>query len=373
MEVETPIGVIGIRGTTVGVQIATIGGRTSIANLTNPDTGGTGSFTFSNDAGQALFSLAIHFLEVRSATTDPGVPSISSGQDVLAFFGPALNTAIQIQRPIRQRQNDEEPGEQDPTSDQEGQLEGDPLQAVQDANLTQEQIDALLSEAPIETAAGPQTGSGDRPQSGGSSFASGLQPPSAANPIEIFNSNVENQIQGSAGGTGVLNIEIAVDGGDSLVVNGITEFAGAIFVSFLGGHIPTAGDVLDFIIAQDIIDGGVQIGGVNYFGGLLGIQLAEGTARFVAVNGGGDSFVDPYEIIVGENSAGSPFIDAGQAIASRYLSVGEEASGNGTFVPTNGSFLSIEGASFIGNAGSGEPQSAAEPRPTSKTRPARVW
>ena len=37
IDVETPVGTIGIRGTTVGVQIATFGGFTRISNLTNPD------------------------------------------------------------------------------------------------------------------------------------------------------------------------------------------------------------------------------------------------------------------------------------------------------------------------------------------------
>jgi T5SS/PEP-CTERM-associated repeat protein len=164
IEVDTPVGTIGIRGTTVGVEIATFGGRTTIANLQNPDTGELGSFSFSNGAGEAIFSLANHFLEVRSANADPGTPRVISGQDIATAFGRALNRAVEIQRSTTQQNNDEN----DPGENQEGQLEGENLQALQEAGLTQEQIDALLSEPVIETAAGPD-GSGEGQNSGSGS------------------------------------------------------------------------------------------------------------------------------------------------------------------------------------------------------------
>jgi len=160
MLVDTPVGTIGIRGTTVGVEIATFGGRTIIANLTNPDTGETGSFLFSNNVGDALFSLANHYLEIRSANVAPGVPSIAAAQAIFNAFGRALNTAVSIQRQLFQQQQD------DPTDEQEGQLEGQPLQAIQEAGLTQDQLDALLNAPVIETATGPQNGGTSVPGSG---------------------------------------------------------------------------------------------------------------------------------------------------------------------------------------------------------------
>ena len=207
IQVDTPVGSIGIRGTTVGVEISTIGGRTTIANLVNPDTGELGSFTFSNDAGQALFTLANHYLEIRSANADPGVPSVISGQDIANAFGRALNTAVQIQRSATQQPDNDEPGEQSPTDDQEGQIEGNTLQDLQEAGLTPEQIDALLSAEPIETAAGPDNGgpssggsSGSGPDagttlpSGGSSFAGGP---------EFNDGSNTNSNNGTGGNTGL--------------------------------------------------------------------------------------------------------------------------------------------------------------------------
>src|SRR3546814_7346019 len=45
MDVATPVGTIGIRGTTVGVRIATFSGATRIVNIENPETQEVGSFT----------------------------------------------------------------------------------------------------------------------------------------------------------------------------------------------------------------------------------------------------------------------------------------------------------------------------------------
>jgi hypothetical protein len=112
MEVETPVGTIGIRGTTVGTQIATFGGRTTIANLEHPETGEIGSFTFSNGAGEAIFSEGNHFLQVTSANQPPGTPSVISGTQIAQTFGRALNTAVQVQRNASQQQ--------DPGEEQEG-------------------------------------------------------------------------------------------------------------------------------------------------------------------------------------------------------------------------------------------------------------
>lgn len=194
MQVETPVGVIGIRGTTVGVEIATFGGRTAIANLTNPDTGETGSFLFSNNAGQALFSVANHFLEIGSANVNPGVPSIASGQAIAGAFGRALNSAIGIQRQLFQQRTPEDLQPQ-PGDQQEGSLPGDLLQALQEAGLSQAQIDALLGQ-PVETAAGPgqpQGGlGGTTPPSSGSGVGGGLQTEAVAN---------SGSGSGTAGGT----------------------------------------------------------------------------------------------------------------------------------------------------------------------------
>ncbi|WP_422368233.1 Ig-like domain-containing protein [Pelagibius sp.] len=169
MDVETPVGTIGIRGTTVGVQVSALGGATRIANLINPETGELGSFVFSNAAGDALFTLSNHFLDIRSANVDPGVPTVVSGEAIFNAFGRALNRAVEIQRSLGQDQEDEPT---DPTEEQEGEV--DQLQALQEAGLTPEQIDALLNEPPIETAAGPAP---QQPLGEGSSFAGGLTPP----------------------------------------------------------------------------------------------------------------------------------------------------------------------------------------------------
>ncbi|HEY9547940.1 MAG TPA: VWA domain-containing protein, partial [Kiloniellaceae bacterium] len=155
MDVATPVGTIGIRGTTVGVRIATFGGTTRIANLENPETGETGSFTFSNFAGSAQFTQASHFLEVRSASVDPGVPSLVPSQTLDDVFGRDLSSAIEIQRSIEQDRT-EQPQTAPEGTDQQGEL-------------TQEQADALLSQPPVQTAAG-----GDQPLGEGSSFAAGL-------------------------------------------------------------------------------------------------------------------------------------------------------------------------------------------------------
>ena len=200
IDVETPVGTIGIRGTTVGVQIATFGGRTQIANLTNPETGEFGSFTFSNNVGDALFTLANHFLDVSSATVDPGVPSVASGQAIAREFGRALNRAVEVQRSVSQDQPEDEPEQQNPDETQEGELEVDQLQAVlEEAGLTQEQIEALQTGAPIETAAGPQqgqAGDGGAPSiSQGSSLGGSLQTEAVSDDLD----GVEELIDG--GGT----------------------------------------------------------------------------------------------------------------------------------------------------------------------------
>ncbi|MGF1631279.1 MAG: VWA domain-containing protein [Kiloniellaceae bacterium] len=156
MDVATPVGTIGIRGTTVGVRIATFGGATRIANIENPETGETGSFTFSNFGGFAQFTQANHFLEVRSAAVIPGMPAPASSQAISDVFGRPLNSATEIQRSLGRDQTDPPPTTPQETDPQQGEL-------------TQDQIDALLSQLVIETGAG-----GDQPLGEGSSFAAGL-------------------------------------------------------------------------------------------------------------------------------------------------------------------------------------------------------
>ena len=155
MDVETPVGTIGIRGTTVGVRIATFGGTTRIANIENPETGEIGRFTFSNFGGSAPFTQANHFLEVRSADVIPGTPALISSQAISDVFGRPLNSATEIQRSIDRDRTDGPPTAPRETDQQQGEL-------------TQEQTDAL-SQIPIEAATG-----GDQPLGGGSSFAAGL-------------------------------------------------------------------------------------------------------------------------------------------------------------------------------------------------------
>ncbi|WP_299614764.1 cadherin-like domain-containing protein [Pelagibius sp.] len=156
------------------------------------------------------------------------------------------------------------------------------------------------------------------------------------------------------GPDGLLTVEIDGTGGDLLQVSGTASFAGIINVVLLDGFVPTAGDTLNFVQAAEIIDNGVEVTGLEYAGGLLGIQLAGGVASFVAIAGSGDTFVDPFEIIVGDEAFGSLTVDAGQDLVSEYFSVGEETTGIGEFVLTNGSTLTILGPSVIGNAGTGD-------------------
>src|SRR3546814_14980139 len=101
MDVATPVGTIGIRGTTVGVRIATFGGTTRIANLENPATGETGSFTFSNFAGSAQFTPASHFLQVRSASVHPRVPPLVPSQPPHRSEARRVGTACVPPRPPR--------------------------------------------------------------------------------------------------------------------------------------------------------------------------------------------------------------------------------------------------------------------------------
>lgn len=154
MDVETPVGTIGIRGTTVGVRIATFGGATRIANIENPETGEIGRFTFSNFGGSAQFTQANHFLEVRSADVIPGTPALIPSQAISDVFGRPLNSATEIQRSIERDQTD-------------GRQTGPQGTDQQQGELTQEQSDAL-PQLPIEAAAE------DQPLGGGSSFAADL-------------------------------------------------------------------------------------------------------------------------------------------------------------------------------------------------------
>src|SRR3546814_680126 len=80
MDVATPVGTIGIRGTTVGVRIATFSGATRIVNIENPETQEVGSFTFSNFGGSVRFTQANAFLEIRSADVIPGSPALISSE-----------------------------------------------------------------------------------------------------------------------------------------------------------------------------------------------------------------------------------------------------------------------------------------------------
>ncbi len=144
MDVETPVGTIGIRGTLVGVQIATIGGNTRIVNLINTETGEVGSFFFSNFGGIAQFTEANHFLQVSNINTLPGLPTIGSGQTISNLFGRSLSNAINIQQNINRDSSD-----QPPTDPNENNQEG-----ILPEDVPQDLLEALLEQIPIETAAG---------------------------------------------------------------------------------------------------------------------------------------------------------------------------------------------------------------------------
>ncbi|WP_340117827.1 Calx-beta domain-containing protein [Pelagibius sp. 7325] len=156
MDVETPTGTIGIRGTTVGVQIATLGGSTRIVNLVNPETGEVGSFIFTNGGGSAQFTQANHFLQIRSASDLPGMPSVAPSGTVGDIFGRNLNNAVRIHESSDQENGDLPPSRPEDSGDQEGNVQPD---------VPQEIIEALLQDWPIETAAG-----GDQPLGGGAEF-----------------------------------------------------------------------------------------------------------------------------------------------------------------------------------------------------------
>jgi len=151
MNVETPAGTIGIRGTTVGVRIGTFGGVTRVVNIENPETGEVGRFTFSNFGGSTQFTQANHFLEIRSADAIPGLPATLSSEALGSVFGRPLNNATEIQRTIEQNRTEGPPTGPD----------------QQQAEALQQQAENL-ADFPFETAAGPQ------PLGGGSSFAAGL-------------------------------------------------------------------------------------------------------------------------------------------------------------------------------------------------------
>src|SRR3546814_16752674 len=70
--------------------------------------------------------------------------------------------------------------------------------------------------------------------------------------------------------------------------------------------------------------------GHTYAGGQFGVQLSGGTARLVAVGSDGDVFIGPDELIVGDTGVGTLTVDAGQALATEYFSVGEEETGFGS-------------------------------------------
>src|SRR3546814_5143902 len=57
---------------------------------------------------------------------------------------------------------------------------------------------------------------------------------------------------------------------------------------------------------------------------------------------------------MGDTGVGTLTVDAGQALATEYFSVGEEETGFGSFVLTNASELTVQGASYIGNFGAGQ-------------------
>jgi Ca2+-binding RTX toxin-like protein/HSP20 family molecular chaperone IbpA len=156
MEIDTPTGTIGIRGTTVGVQIATFGGRTRIVNLVDPDTGEYGTFVFSNFGGTTTFSQPNHSLQVGSINSAPGIPTFSSVDAIGNIFGSNINRAVGIRR--RLDSGDEQPPPVDPDSgnQQEGNLQD---------QLPQDLLEALFEEMLVETAAGPET-----PMGGGAEF-----------------------------------------------------------------------------------------------------------------------------------------------------------------------------------------------------------
>jgi hypothetical protein len=154
MNVDTPAGTIGIRGTTVGVRIGTLGGVTRVVNIENPETGEVGRFTFSNFGGSTQFTQANHFLEVRSADVIPGLPATISSESLGNVFGRPLNNATDIQRSLEQNRTEGPPTEPQGPDQQQ-------------AEASQQQPEAQV-DFPFETAAGPQ------PLGGGSSFAAGL-------------------------------------------------------------------------------------------------------------------------------------------------------------------------------------------------------
>src|SRR3546814_19189408 len=87
--------------------------------------------------------------------------------------------------------------------------------------------------------------------------------------------------------------------------------------------------------------------GHTYAGGQFGVQLSGGTARLVAVGSDGDVFIGPDEIIVGDTGVGTLPVDAGQALATEYFSVGEEETGFVSFVLTNPREPTVHGPSYI--------------------------
>src|SRR3546814_5020916 len=129
MDVATPVGTIGIRGTTVGVWIATFSGATRIVNIENPETQEVGSFTFSNFGASVRFTQANAFPELRSADVIPGSPALTSSETISDVFGRSLNSATAIQRSIERSRTAAPPPAPGNREQQQGQAPQEPPDA----------------------------------------------------------------------------------------------------------------------------------------------------------------------------------------------------------------------------------------------------
>ena len=184
IEVNTPVGTIGIRGTTVGVKVEAVNGATKIANLAHPVTNEVGQFEFTNEAGTVFFQQLYAVLDVLSATS-LDEPMIGVPEELLRIFGRGLSI---IRSSLGLREDDEQEGEFQPGtgpggdrgSDQQGRsdLDSDSIQLLfgQDGTSLFQGSQAAADQPPLVTGAGPQGvigGVGEAPAGQGVVFSQG--------------------------------------------------------------------------------------------------------------------------------------------------------------------------------------------------------
>ena len=90
MVVTTPVGSIGIRGTTVAAEIAAEVEQSTITLLPDED-GSTGEIVFTNGGGTQFINIAYQQITATSFSVAPSAPEIKTAAEVEAQYGAALS------------------------------------------------------------------------------------------------------------------------------------------------------------------------------------------------------------------------------------------------------------------------------------------